>query len=88
MGITLRLGDIRVAHIMHRSAHKDEVYDRVDTFFVADKWEGKTENKEPDKCDDLRWFEVDNLPENVIPYIRQVIRMIFEKSEFYSEFGW
>jgi hypothetical protein len=42
---------------------------------------------EPHKCDDLRWFELDNLPENTVLYIRQAIDCI-SKNIFYSEFGW
>jgi hypothetical protein len=42
---------------------------------------------EPHKCDDLNWFEMDRLPDNTIPYIRQAIDC-FRKGVFYSEHGW
>ena len=42
---------------------------------------------EPHKCDDLSWFDLNDLPENVIPYIKQAIQNILNK-EIYSEFGW
>ena len=73
-----------VAHVMHRKSHDSE---RVDTFFVAKEWQGEIENKESHKCDDLSWFDLDELPENTIPYIRQAIDCI-RKSQFYSEYGW
>jgi hypothetical protein len=42
---------------------------------------------EPHKCDDLRWFELNKLPENIIPYVKQAIDNIRNK-KFYSEYGW
>jgi 8-oxo-dGTP diphosphatase len=61
--------------------------ERVDVFFVVDDWDGEIENKEPHKCDDLSWFDLDQLPENIIPYIRQAIGGIRSNSH-YSEHGW
>lgn len=69
---------------MHRSCGDHE---RVDFFFTVKKWEGEITNKEPNKCDDLRWFPVENLPSNTIPYIRNAIES-FVKGNCYSEFGW
>jgi len=41
---------------------------------------------EPDKCDDLQWFELDRFPDNTIPYIKQAISC-FSKNMRYSEYG-
>jgi ADP-ribose pyrophosphatase YjhB (NUDIX family) len=86
-GILLKAEDIKVAHVMHRKCIPTEIFDRIDVFFTAEKWEGTPENKEPEKCDDLSWFDLDNLPENIIPYVGQAIDCIKNKT-FYSEFGW
>ena len=57
------------------------------SFFTAKKWRGEPKNMEPDKCDDLRWFDVDNLPDNTIAYIKQAIKCFRDKIS-YSEYGW
>lgn len=84
VGVTLRTGDVRVAHIMHRKSTVSS--ERVDTFFVTEKWEGEVKNMEPHKCDELAWFPLDKLPENTIPYIRHALECI-DQNKFYSEFG-
>ena len=45
----------------------------VSFFLHTSQWSGKVVNAEPHKCDDLSWFEIDNLPVNTIPYIRRAI---------------
>ena len=86
-GIILKSENLKVAHIMCRNSGTEENNERVDAFFVAEKWDGKIENREPHKCDDLSWFSLDNLPANIIPYIKQAIDCIKNKI-FYSEHGW
>ena len=83
-GIKLHTKDVRVAHIMHRKAKLDE---RVDVFFVAQGWSGKLKIMEPDKCDHMDWFELDNLPKNTIHYIKTALEHI-QNNIFYSEYGW
>jgi 8-oxo-dGTP diphosphatase len=80
-GLVLRPENLRFAHCMHR--RQDD--ERIDLFFTTDKWEGEPRNMEPEKCDDLSWFPLDNLPPNIIPYIRQAIES-YQKGIFYSEF--
>ncbi|MCX6721146.1 MAG: NUDIX domain-containing protein [Candidatus Staskawiczbacteria bacterium] len=89
IGINVKPEDSKTAHLMHRFSGAewgDEGY-RIDVFFTADKWQGNPEIKEPDKCDELSWFELGNLPQNIIPYVRQALECI-NKKIFYSEFGW
>lgn len=89
IGIKLNLVGLKVAHVMHRFSGKewgDEGY-RIDMFFTAENYRGNPEIKEPEKCDGLSWFELNQLPENMIPYIRQAIDCIKNKT-FYSEHGW
>ena len=83
-GILLDPKDLEVAHVMHRNAGEEN--ERVDVFFKANKWKGKIENKEPHKCDDLAWFDLNNLPSNIIPCVRRALDHIGNKT-FYSEFG-
>ena len=83
-GIELNNENLQVFHIMHRKALDSE---RIDVFFIAKSWNGELKNKEPRKCSDLSWFDIDNIPENTIPYIKFAIQNIRNKI-FYSEFGW
>jgi 8-oxo-dGTP diphosphatase len=82
-GIDLDEKDLQVVHVMHRKTD----HERIDFFIEAKKWTGTPRIMEPDKCDDMQWFDLDKLPDNTIPYIRQAIQMIRNKV-FYSEHGW
>ena len=86
-GIILKPEHLKVVHVVHRNSGEPENNERVDVFFVAEEWEGEIVNKESQKCDDLSWFDLDHIPDNVIPFIRQVIEEIKNKN-FYSEYGW
>lgn len=82
-GIKIDPRDLKVVHCMHRKA----VEQRVEFFFTVEKWVGDPTIQEVDKCDELQWYPMDNLPANVIPYIRHVLKN-FQAGVFYSEFGW
>ena len=89
IGIDVKPEDSKVAHLMHRFSGTDKGEEgyRIDLFFTADKWEGEIKNKEQDKCDELAWYDLNNLPENIIPYVKQAIDCVRDKT-FYSEYGW
>jgi hypothetical protein len=48
---------------------------------------GEITNMEPDKCDRLAWFAVDDLPENVIPYVRRAFDN-YRRGKWFDSFGW
>lgn len=97
VGVSVQQNQLTVAHVMHRqsdflknSDHNPQLAtqnERVDVFFVATNWQGKIENKEPEKCDHIEWFDFDSLPANTIPYIKFALDNI-KKNIYYSEFGW
>lgn len=87
IGIVLSPEDVEMAHVMHRNSGTAENGNRMDVFFVARKWTGDITNKEPNKCDDVSWFGLDNLPENIIPYIWHALECI-RQGDHYSEDGY
>ncbi|MFH0890894.1 MAG: NUDIX domain-containing protein [Candidatus Liptonbacteria bacterium] len=86
LGIAIDPTGMKLGHVMHRApAGEDGEY--LDLFFIVKKWEGEPKINEPERCDDLNWFEPNSLPENIIPHIRKSIEAVFS-GETYSEYGW
>jgi 8-oxo-dGTP diphosphatase len=84
IGVTIKPEDLTVVHVMHRKAAKDE---RIDFFMTASVYEGEIVNNEPDKCDDLSWFPLDNLPANMVAYVKVALQH-YLKDVMYSEYGY
>ena len=78
--------NIELSHIMHRRAIETND-ERLDFFFICKNWSGKVKNMEPHKCDDLIWCDINELPDNIIPYIQDAISNYINKI-IYSEKGW
>ncbi len=83
IGIELRQEHLHMVHIMHRK-NPDREY--VDFFMEAHEWNGAIENKEPEKCEELAWFDADFLPDNMVPEVRSALECI-GRGQWYSEFG-
>jgi 8-oxo-dGTP diphosphatase len=86
-GIVLSVGDLRVIGVMHRKP----IEEHIDFFLAATTWSGEIVNKEPDKCDELAWFDEHMLPKNVIPYIRKALNN-FRQNDYrgmwFDTFDW
>ncbi len=80
-GVAIDPADLRLKVVMHRRA-EDE---RLGFFFEPTRWSGELFNAEPHKCDELRWFPVDDLPADTIAYVREGVRCA-EAGEAYSEY--
>ena len=82
--IVIKPDDLKHVLTMHRWCGDHE---RIDFFFTCKKYDGEIQNAEPDKCDDLHWFKISDLPDNTIPYIREAINC-YVTGKQYSEFCW
>jgi 8-oxo-dGTP pyrophosphatase MutT (NUDIX family) len=82
-GLRLDSANLVFSSIMHRN----EGEERVDFFIRVLKWQGEPVNAEPEKCGELRWAEIKNLPENTIPYVRKALEN-YRSGITFDEFGW
>lgn len=83
LGIHVALADLEVVGVMHRKSDDE----RIDFFLVVRNWSGEIRNREPEKCDDLRWFPRDQLPVNMVPYVARALRNALE-GRWFDSFGW
>ena len=84
INIDIKNETLKTIQVMNRNGIDRE---RIDYFFTVDRWNGEIRNNEPNKCDDLKWFDLANLPENTIPYIKEAI-INYNKKINFSLFGW
>ncbi len=75
--------DLQIVGVMHRKSDDE----RVDWFLAASRWSGDIVNAEPHKCDDLSWFDLHRLPDNLIPYVRQALEN-YRRGVWFDSFGW
>ena len=83
-GINLKTKDLHIVHTMHRKSDDREY---IDFFLATDRWEGEPKNMEVDKCDEVKWFYLNNLPLNLLPHIKKAIES-FQHNISFSEIGW
>lgn len=81
IGITINPSDLKVIHVCHHSDDKEY----IDFYLTTDSWQGEPEISEPDKCDELRWYDTDNLPKNILPNVKSVLDQI-KNDSFFSEY--
>ena len=84
IGIDIIPADLSVVHIMHRKGTYDE---RIDFFMTPLLYKGEVRNCEPNKCDNLSWFGLSQLPDNMVDYKRVAIEA-YRGWVVYSKFGW
>ena len=82
-GIEISSFNLEVVGAMHFKGDKEY----ISFFLKASVWSGDVTNMEPDKCDDLRWFDIEDLPGNTIPYVRHAIEN-YRRGIWFSSFAW
>lgn len=83
-GIKIDKKELETLTVMHRKSG-GRTY--VDIFFKTQSWEGDIENREPEKCSELSWYETDDLPENTVYYVEKVLKGL-NNGMNYQELGW
>lgn len=81
--IHINPNDLELVSIIHPYQE-----DYINIFFCTQKYKGTPKIMEKEKCDDLNWFEINNLPDNTIERIKIVLEnmqngIIYDDGDFF-----
>jgi 8-oxo-dGTP diphosphatase len=83
-GVQIVPEDLQYVHTLHSKTGGSSW---LGHFFQARVWQGTPALRELDKHGDLQWRQIDALPSETIPYVRQAILAVAAQKP-YSEYGW
>jgi mutator protein MutT len=71
-------------HTQHRLAEEGD-HERLNLYFELKEWEGEPINSEPDKCSEIKWYDLGNLPNNLVPELQHMFQH-YKTGENYGDF--
>ena len=77
--------DVEFIGVMHTFGDGEP---RILGCFKVDKYRGDVEIGEPDKVAELKWFSINDLPENLIDTRKKALECYKNSGVFYQELGW
>lgn len=83
-GVDIDPDQLEIIGMMHR---KNTTSEWVDFFLKAHDWRGEITNMEPEKCEQLKWFPVSELPSQMVSYIRVAIEHK-QDGLWFESIGW
>ena len=86
VGIDIKIKDLALVHVVHWISPIPYRHERIGLFFESRKWKGKIKNAEYEKCDDLRWVKINQLPKKMVPETELALKRV-AKGITYSEFS-
>jgi 8-oxo-dGTP diphosphatase len=81
-GVKLSHEDLRLVHIYQTYGKRDGPY--IGFMFSTNSWEGEPKIMEPEKCDDMQFFALDNLPDKITPYAMAALESLGDSEISFS----
>ena len=75
--VGVKVKDLKFVTILYTS------YNYGCFFFASNSWDGEIRNCEEEKCDDISWFDLDKLPDNIAPEVKVGLENYLKKM-YYS----
>ena len=89
LGIDVQLSDLQLVATCHAAGHTGHRPHELLLFcFQVTKYTGTLQNAEPHKCEEIRFFPLDQLPENSIKSMPKVLACLKNGSPAYFELDW
>ena len=84
LGIDIKEEDLEFVCIIHINFNGRIDYNG---YFKTDRWCGEPIINEPEKNEELKWFNINNLPSNIVND-RMIAIQNYKSNIKYSEYGW
>ncbi len=84
LGVTVSKQNLRFFAFLHK---KDGEVIYYNAYFVAQNFEGQPHICENAKCSELAWFDIKNLPDDLLSDRKLALQYIFDQPQ-YLEYGW
>ena len=86
LGVTIAPDKVKFFTFVHK---RDEECDLTycNPYFVCQEFSGEPRICEPQKCSEIKWFDLDNLPDDLINDRKQAVKAYFDGIH-YIEYGW
>ena len=81
-GIVVETDDLEIINLFTTQSTPDVLFYQIGV--LVKKYRGEPQNMEPHKCDELRFFDLDNLPENLFMGTKGNIELYLKK-KFYDK---
>ena len=83
IGIDIKKDDLKLYKVVNIKINDETQY--IYFIFNTCKWSGNIENCESDKCEEVKWINKDNIPENTIQFIKDLLK---NNEDIYLPYGW
>lgn len=85
-GVKIDSANIEMATVCHSYNPKNNK-EFIQFYVICKKWQGEIKNNEPEKCGELKFFPLNGLPDNMVPYVKDGITKTINGVRYY-EYGW
>lgn len=83
IGINLNIEDLKLHMILNRKITNKGEY--IDFIFKANNWTGIITNVEKEKCEEMIWVDISNIPNNTIDFIKEIVK---PSNSIYLPYNW
>lgn len=84
IGILIKEENLKLSSLIHATVEDGNKY--LFSVFYTRQYEGEPQIMEPNKCDQLMWCKIDELPDNIIQSRKLMIEN-YQSGNTYSEYG-
>lgn len=86
LGVTVAAENLQFAVLIHKC---DKLCNLVyyNAYFVCAEFDGEPTIREPEKCSELKWVDIDDLPDDLIDDRKCALKAYLD-DKHYLEYGW